>query len=253
MQTLSDEALADLSKAAAGRFSWTPRNVQEKDQSRKATNRAKGPGQLSKDALDWLYDLSHHPFRQTTVRDRLLGFSAYRAKMVREQLEELGYVQRHVIGTGKRGGQFVLEEINDAGYEYLAQVQVPARKPPGKGGYVHKFWQYKVADWLKRNHEGARVKIEDPGSGKSVDVTLYLPSRDGEREKAVAYEINVHNALDDETGNGLKDLETGEFDQVVMCVDHWDRLESLKEKMMEGLGQEKASRIEFRLLAQFLD
>jgi uncharacterized protein with HEPN domain len=92
------------------------------------------------------------------------------------------------------------------------------------------------------------VKIEDAGSAKSVDVSVFLPSQQG--EKAVAFEILV-TGENKELTNLLRDLEAG-FDEVVLCVDSWQRLERLREKVLLELGEEKANRVKFQLLSQFI-
>lgn len=250
MDGLSEATLRALSAKAAGMFAWTPRTVALPEPAKEAA-KPKATRVVSKDALDWLYDLSQKPFQRTTVRDRLLGYSAYRAKKARDELEELGYVRRHVIPTGRRGGQLILEEITDEGYEHLAQMQVTARKPPGRGGYVHKFWQHRVAEWVMRNHEGAKVRIEDAGSGKSVDVSLFLPSQPDDKAKATAFEVLV-NGEEKELTNVSRDLQSG-YDEVVLCVDRWEAAERLREKIRKGLGEEVVRKVKFQLLAQFLE
>ncbi len=243
------ERIAALSEEARSKFPWVPRVRAVAEVPKERPRRV--ARMVSKDGLDWLVDLSQHPFRQTTVRDKMLGLSASRAKNARTELEELGFVRRHVVQSGKRGGQFVLEEITEAGYEHLAELQVPARKPAGKGGYAHKFWQHKVAEWLRDRYEGARVGIEDAGSGKSVDVSLFLPSQPAGAGKVIAYEVLV-SGEEKELTNVREDLATG-YDQVVMCVDSWERSERLKEKMGRGLRAAEVARVRFQLLSQFLE
>ncbi len=254
VDTASPEGIAVLSARAASRFTWAPRAVVAAEEPPKEKRRPRGLAggrHLSKDALDWLYDLCQHPFQRTTVRDRFLRLSAARAKRARDELEEAGLVKRHVVQTGRRGGQLVLEEVTEGGYEHLAQMQVAVKRPAGKGGYVHKFWQHRVAEKLGEMHDEARVGIEDAGSGKSVDVSFYFPSPHGETSKAVAYEILVKGE-EKEVVNVRKDVESG-FDEVVLCVDQWATAERLRERIRAELGAEMASKARFELLSQFLE
>jgi hypothetical protein len=235
-------------------FSWRPRVAAELRPRREAEpgeRRAEKRPLLSKDALMWLLDLMERPFMQTTLRDRLLSYSGWRAKKVRDELEGLGYVKRHEIATGRRGGQLALEEITEEGYALLAEIQVAVKRPRGKGGYVHKFWQHKVAEWARQNYEGARVRIEDdPGAHKSVDVAVYLARPVEGDERAVAFEVLVEGE-GKELSNVAKDMEAG-FDEVVICVERMEIAERLRGKVRDLLGPEISRRVKFHLLAQFL-
>lgn len=243
---LTPELLDHLSKVAQHYFTWTPRARAPVEQVRVEVKPA-AEGLPSRDALEWLYDLAQHPFRQTTVRDRLLGLSGYRAVKAREELEARGLVRRHVVQIGKT--RFVLEEVTEQGYEFLARMQVNLRRPPGKGGYIHKFWQHKVAAWLQREYEGARVKIEDAESGKSVDVSCVMQTKEG--RKAIAYEIFI-TGEEKEVANIRKDLESG-FDEVVICLGQAERMERMGERVRRELGEEVAKKVKIAFLSQFLD
>ena len=67
-------------------------------------------------------------------------------------------------------------------------LEADVRKPPGKGGLSHQFWQHHAALWYQARHPHAEVAIEDISLGKAVDVAVL---HDGQK---IAIEIAVGTA-----------------------------------------------------------
>jgi hypothetical protein len=195
---------------------------------------------MTKQLMDYLIEIANFPFEPATKRDERLGLSGYKGDRHRTELEKRGMIRMHKINTGKRGGLITLLETTDKAYEYLESIEAKVTKPKGKGGFIHAFWQNKVADLLK---DRAEVWIEDSRSGKLVDVGM---KKDG---KDIAIEIAL-NGEEKELVNVAKDSEF--YDKIIILTEKQKTSDSLREKLDE-LGKGFGEKVEIKLLRSFLN
>ena len=163
---------------------------------------------LSKESIDYLEAISKNQFIPVTKRDSLLKKSGWKGDLLRKDLSEKGFISIVTINTYKRGSNPRLAQITEKGYALLDKLKIDYRRPKGKGGFVHQFWQHTIAEWARR--EGYTAEIEYFRNGKSVDVGL---QRDG---RTVACEILI-SGTQKEMFNLEKDIVAG-WDEVWFCV-----------------------------------
>lgn len=181
-----------------------------------------------------------------TERDVKHGYSAWKGNKLRGQLEQEGLISFHRVPTGLKGKVFTLTEVTNKGYLLLEKLQVSVRRPPGNGGFIHKWWQYGVYAWAVRH--GYPAKIEEEVDGKAVDVGIHW------EERWTAVEIVMGKKLNKELYNLGKDLERG-FDRIVFCAVHQRTLEELRNKIEEEFNERilESGQVEFMRLRRFLE
>ena len=200
---------------------------------------------LSKQRLDYLVLCADDWAMAVTERDNKHKISSYKGNKLRGELERQGLIRLHRVPTGMKGKVFTLTEVTDKGYALLDQYQVSVRRPAGKGGFCHEFWQRVVFDWAVR--QGYPAKIEEEIDGKAVDVGVTW------EERRTGVEIVMGDKLDKELYNLEKDIERG-WDRIVFCAVNQNTLDRLTRLIAEKLGTETlgCGRIHFMRLRTFL-
>ncbi len=242
-----DELQARL-EAVRPLLSWLPREagvdagpgVDEK--KAKKNDAASWPG-VTKDALDYLIEITKDPFLPVTKRDDALGLSDWKGSALREELLSAGLVAKEVINTHRRGGMVTLMRVTDTGYVMLDALKVKHNRLQGKGAYVHQFWQAMIAKWAVA--QGYKAEIEAFQDGKACDVAVEMNSR------RCAFEV-VNQKWEKEIINFSKDVFVG-FDEIVFCCADREIIKKLSEKITALFGEESKGKVSFRLLASFAE
>jgi len=200
---------------------------------------------ISKEKLDYLTWCEQEPFLPVTVRDKKHGISAGKGNACRQELASEGLMRLHRINTGRRGGQIQLTKVTEEGYKLLGRYEVKVERPPGKGGFEHRFWQHKVREWAVGQGYPATIELEV--MGKAVDVGVVWD------EERVAVEV-VIEGIEKELKNVGKDLESS-WDRVVLCAVKQETLTQLREKVLDEFGEEliQQDKVRFVPLSKFLD
>ena len=205
---------------------------------------------IYKELVVYLEHITEHPFLPALQRDTYLNLSRYKGSLIRRQLVDDGYVKLHKVGTGARSGQLVLQEITGAGYELLGSMKIRVRKPQGRGGFLHKYYCYKLKEFAEATWDGSVAQIEDGSLGKYADVTVRMPTdSEGEPPSVIAFEVFMTGEAKEIRGIA-KGIEV--FDRVVVCAENRSALDSLKRKAVETLGEGILEKVGFHLMSQYL-
>jgi hypothetical protein len=196
-----------------------------------------------KEELDYLESIARNPFFPVTERDQKQGLSTYKGNKLRKDLCDKGLIEIHQVNTGKRGGGITLVEITGKGWELLEKYKVNVKKPAGKGGLIHQFWQHQVQKWFLENYPGCEATVEQMVEGKAIDVGVEVNGR------RVAIEIMIKGE-EKEPRNIVKDLEVG-FDEVVIVCEDKEKDRSLEKKIGETLGEKYVRVVSFRQTKEF--
>ena len=203
-----------------------------------------------KELVVYLEHIAEHPFLPALQRDTYLNLSRYKGSLIRRQLIDAGYVKPHKVGTGARSGQLVLQEITGTGYELLNSMKIRVRKPQGRGGFLHKYYCYKLKEFAEATWDGSVVQLEDGTMGKYADVTVRMPTGSEEDTGSViAFEVFMTGEAKEIRGIA-KGIEV--FARVVVCAENRSALDSLKRKAVETLGEEILDKVSFHLVSQYL-
>lgn len=161
-------------------------------------------------------------------------------KIVRE-MESLGMVETVTLSFGKKGSPTTFLLVKDRGAEYLGAKPQDVRLP-GKGSSGHVLTQNIIARRMKE--QGRNAVVEHCMNGKSADIAEF---KSGE---TIAYEIetepNEHVAE-----NIKRDLEAG-FDKVVVVSNNASHQNEIRDKTYRGVDWNAMTKVEFRLLREFL-
>jgi hypothetical protein len=144
-----------------------------------------------------------------------------------DKLVKKGFVRKHKINiTGEKGGLTTFLELTDEAYKALGMTP---RKGIGIGaGFVHGYYQYRIATILKDKPGIENIMTEGVVSGKAIDVLAYINGR------RTAIEIAMRSA--NELNNIQKDVEAGCLRIIIACVGK-KVLEEISEKI-EGQNSE---------------
>jgi hypothetical protein len=197
---------------------------------------------ITKAAIDYLIDIAKRPFVAATKRDSGLGLSVWKGNDIRAELDRAGFVQAVKVNTGTRGGMVQLQEITEAGWDFLDELRVNVHRPRGRGGLEHKFWAWHACKWFEK--QGYKAEIEKFLSGKNVDIGV---EKDG---CLLAVELLITGEAK-EIVNIAKDIEAG-YGEVILCCKSEKEIKSLRERVLAELGREMAAKVSYRLLSSFL-
>lgn len=243
---MTEEQLNEIMAPILASLKWKPRpneplyDAAPNNKSRSPNK--KEPPLLVLDESDYLIDIAKTPWEPATERDKRLKLSGYKGDALRSKLTQRGMVEANKIATGKRGGQVSLLEVMQEGWAYLRSIKSGIEPPPGKGGFLHKYYQHKVQEMLV-SAVALDVRIEDASTGKSVDVSAEI---NGQR---VAYEILV-TGIEKEKSNIVKDVSG--YDRVVMLVSDDRQLEELQEWIDSELDSNLRDKVEVSTIVEFL-
>jgi hypothetical protein len=251
MKTASDKEIEERRKSSA---EWLKATYKQPERNQTTPTFWDRPGieqapvardhVVSKEKLDYLVLCAREPFLTVTMRDKKHGFSAGKGNGFRQELAAEGLLKLHRISTGRRGGQIQLTEVSEEGFKLLERYEVKVKRPAGRGGFEHRFWQAKVCEWAVKQGYPASIELEV--EGKAVDVGVQWD------EVNVAVEI-VIEGIDKELGNVGKDLSSN-WDRVVLCSVKQETLSRLREKVLDEFGEEliQQDKVRFVPLSRFL-
>jgi hypothetical protein len=173
---------------------------------------------LTKEELDFLQDVSEHPFDTTRQRNKRLGLSAWKGNRLRSGLASKGIFTIIPVNRGGRGGRFHLIQFTEFGRDVLASYGMTLALGYGRGGIEHQWWAQTITEWLQSNHYESA--IEDESMGARVDIGVNAGSLG-----QVAIEIEI--SLGNEAHNIRKDLEAG-YSAVISLVKERAQLSRLR-------------------------
>lgn len=186
-----------------------------------------------------LTDIRQHPFsdqKERIGRLNLSNSSSTNNKYFKE-LEKEGLINTHKISFAKKGVK-VFYEITEQGRQY---ARMNGFTIPGKGDFKHKFWQHTIKKYFEGI--GYNPEIERRYGSKNVDVGFTMNG------KRVAVEIEL--SPDHLIENITKDIEAG-CDFIIIAAASKTTAKNYKTKTTEKLNQEALSKIEFKILTDFL-
>ncbi|MDF7822848.1 DUF87 domain-containing protein [Pontiellaceae bacterium B12227] len=179
--------------------------------------------EISDDLLRILIDIQHYPFQ--LLRDRADKLKLQRISLQNQikKLIEQGMVKSHNVHI-PRGSPRDLYEVTGKGTEL---TKIPVVQMKGRGGYLHQFYQVKIAEFWKAKRW--KVEIEGLCDSKNADLVASHPT-DG---TAVAIEIELHFDTDPDhvIHNILKDLESGRVGKIITLVPTKTILNKLKKRI----------------------
>lgn len=146
------------------------------------------------------------------------------------------------ISFGTRGNPKTFVVVKPKGADFTG-VKYDDVKLQGKGSTEHVILQNLLAETMKDS--GKNVVIEHAVNGKSIDIAEIKP--DG----AIAYEIELSPSNPHVAENVKLDLEAG-FDEVVVITRNQAGQNEAKECIYKAVPWEKLSKVEFKLLREFL-
>jgi hypothetical protein len=249
-QRITEQEIRERMAPVLQSLRWVPRSVSEESNNHNAdgatgAERRRGRDMASppKEELDYLESIARNPFVPVTERDRKLGLSTYKGNKLRKDFCERELIRIHHVEIGKRGGGIALVEVTSKGWELLERYKVNVRKPAGKGGLIHQYWQQRLQKWFLQNYPGCKATIEQMVEGKAVDVGVEIEGR------RIAVEIMIKGE-EKELVNIVKDLEVG-FDEVVIVTEDKETGRSLERKIGETLGDKYGRVVSIRQLKEF--
>ena len=186
---------------------------------------------LSEDAERLLEDIVTNPFSR--VSDRYEQFSSvHSGNEAKKELLETGLVeeQRVTTGTGTR----TLFELTDRGRDYVETCLGMDAKQRGRGGIIHRYWQYRLKEMFESAGWVAKRELFD------ADVYVNMAG--------VELVIELAMTADDrEVDHVKRHLEKG-FDRIwIVC-----RTEDVKADLRKRLEEEGLfrDRVDLRLLQE---
>jgi hypothetical protein len=167
-----------------------------------------------------------------------LGSSSSTSDKYFKELVLRGLVNAHKVGLGRGKGVMLLYEITEKGMDYARMNKFTV---PGKGNFVHKFWQHIIASFYR--NLGCESEVEKRFGSKNVDVGIQIEN------KKIAVEIEL--SPDHLIQNVEKDLEAG-CDEVIIAVSSQAKADSYRKKIKEH-DEKLLSKVEMKVLSEFLD
>jgi DNA helicase HerA-like ATPase len=236
-------------KAAEGSVHMPAEPVREKA-DRKTGGQAHGAtepeSRVDRKLMEYLEHTARSPFIPALQRDEMLKLSRYKGSLLRQRLTKLGWIRQHKANTGRKSGQLTLLEVTEAGYEFLASVKARVERPRGRGGFLHKYYAYKLKEYAEATWPSCDARIEDASQGRPADVTVRIP---GPPQRVIALEIFMTGEAKEIRGIA-RDIEL--FDRVIVCAASPGALESLQARARDTLGEELLQKVEFHLISQYL-
>lgn len=163
--------------------------------------------------------LAEEPTMTLTELYSRSGIGAEQAVQLRKHLEKQGLINIHSINPGGRGKRFSCIEPTEKGLELIKKLGIDYRMA-GKGGFIHRYWVWKVMRYMEAEGWVTRVEGEHPGVDDLADVSL---EKDGKRV-AVEVELSGKHVAE----NLSRDFDNG-YDVVVVVVTTSKMEESVRE------------------------
>jgi hypothetical protein len=169
------------------------------------------------------------------------GIDAKYGRKLLGEMETLGLVETVTIGFGKRGSPTTFVILKDKAAEFLG-VKPEETRLAGRGSAAHVIAQNLLC--RKFRERGQNALVEHTMNGKAADVAVV------EAEGMIAYEIetepNEHVAE-----NVRLDLQAG-FLKVFVISANAKHQNEAKDIIYKTVPWEKLSRVEFRLIREFV-
>lgn len=131
--------------------------------------------QLTSNQMRVMAHAGFHSFLGSTIQYKGAGLDRNEGRKAVEDLKLLDLVNPHKISSAQRGGQLVLLEVTDKGWQILTERGYKRPERVTKGGFLHNAAALAIAELGHR--EGDEVRFEREKNGIFVDVTRL--SRDG--------------------------------------------------------------------------
>lgn len=157
-------------------------------------------------------------------------------------MEKQGLIELCPISFGTRGNPKTYAVLKAQGADFIG-LKFDDVKLAGKGSTEHIILQNLLAEVMK--DAAKSVAIEHSANGKAVDIAEI--KSDG----AIAYEIELSPAHPHVAENALRDLEAG-FEKVVIITRNQTAQNEAKDIIYKTVPWEKLSRVEFRLIREFV-
>ncbi|MBI4479133.1 MAG: hypothetical protein HY651_03835 [Acidobacteria bacterium] len=234
---------------------WIPCSAPPpKPEQKKKPQNQRQPRERTREQENYLNVCACNPWRPVTQHDSEMEIPRSRGSRIRQELKDAGLLGEHDILTGKRGGKSKLAIPTQAGYEYLDRKKISYPPLRGNGSGQHKFWQHKIAEFLRKNGWGAEIEmVLNSGDGKQVDVgavrTRNFMGED--RQEFVAYEVVWDDDLGKEISILQKDAAEG-WNEIYFCVLNDEIRGKLNEKISHVFSDACNARVSFRFLKEFL-
>lgn len=220
----------------------------------RATSQADVPEPLAaasppdQELVSYLRDIAEHPFAPALERDQRLDLSRYKGNLLRQRITEADLATLHRVSTGTRSGQLALLELTGEGEQVLASVKVTVRHPRGRGGFLHRYYQHRLAEYAQRTWPDATVEIESrvPGSGRYADVAVRPKSDD---TQTTAFEVFITGEAKEIRGL-TEDLKL--FTRVILCAETPEAIESLKARAADAIPASDLQRVTFSVIGPYL-
>lgn len=192
---------------------------------------------LSAAELTYLADTINRPGIAVRERSQQLRLGGYAGNRRKKNLCDRAFLREVTFSTEGRGRGIKLMEPTEKG---LAAVGSKLAEVPGQGGFLHRWFQNRLAGQLREHGYAAAVELER--AGKRADVGYEAP--DG---GWVACEIEM--SAQGAAMNIKKDLDVG-FVRVECCV----RTSQIQEQISKDLAKlgVPEGRNSFRLLSSLL-
>ncbi|MBI3412992.1 MAG: ATP-binding protein [Candidatus Aenigmarchaeota archaeon] len=263
---VTEEQIAEMMKAILAALKWTPASARNgttpaaRNEAHHKEGDAAVNGEPARDEkgeqesqyvdrsmdstlLDYLQDIAATPFEAATDRDTRLGVSHGAGNGRRDKLGKLGLIREYQVRLVRRGSPTKLIEVTDKGWALLEQYKRKAKRPSGRGSFIHQFWQHKIAERITASLPNANVTIEDQTTGKAVDVLARIENQ------VIGTEISETTRPEDELRNIQADLKF--CDVVFVLAEGEKHLQSIKELASKRLSGEDLRHVRFSTLLDF--
>ena len=229
-----------------------PTEISEEPKTEESFDTAQAPkSPYHRDLVTYIEHAAKWPFMPISDRDKELGLSRYKGNKVRRELVEVNLIKQHKVNTGRRSGQKIMIEVTGAGYLLLNSIGIQAKRPRGRGGFVHKYYAHMLKEYAEQRWHGCVATVEDASYGRPVDVAVKIPATtSGAKERLIAFEVFITGEEKEVTGIA-KDVEL--FDRVIVCAVSQSEVEVLTRRAHRSLGEELLSKVDFILVSEYLD
>ena len=229
-----------------------PTEISEEPKTEESFDTAQAPkSPYHRDLVTYIEHAAKWPFMPISDRDKELGLSRYKGNKVRSELVEVNLIKQHKVNTGRRSGQKIMIEVTGAGYLLLNSIGIQAKRPRGRGGFVHKYYAHMLKEYAEQRWHGCVATVEDASYGRPVDVAVKIPATtSGAKERLIAFEVFITGEEKEVTGIA-KDVEL--FDRVIVCAVSQSEVEVLTRRAHRSLGEELLSKVDFILVSEYLD
>ena len=201
-------------------------------------------GEVSAQEKAFLFEIYNHPFTNVTEKYKQLNLSASVGTRIVSALERKGFVRKHNLNLGYRGGVTTFLSLTDEAFKILNVEPKPERTLGG--GFLHQCCCHLAKQKLEGMRKDWKVSIEKNIRGKSADILIELPT--GEY---ITFEIGNTTSAGHERDNALKNLQVVGADFNITALVEEKNREELK-KLIALEGKEVDERTAVCSFAEFM-